>query len=255
MSRAKGEDLFLKAVIGSIPGGKPGTGRTGHEVSQRRRNSSQSTPVPVCGGYDSLVRPDYLPVLAMSIACAPAFAYTEPVEPAGPLTIKTTAPATGAYGAGGYVPLSRPGVPFTIPVYLRNASDQPVSGKLRVAVIDDRKIQSPDNVQFSVAPHEEAMYEFTITFGRVRIIYYPVHAYVDFDYRGQRLTAHPILIRETKIHDLPRPKLPVEWSPYRPGRWELGLWRLPVRRETAQVANTGAERASPGGTNSRRRSG
>ena len=152
-------------------------------------------------------------------------------------------PATGAYGAGGYVPLSRPGVPFTIPVYIRNASDQPVSGKLRVAVIDDWKIQSPDTVQFSVASHEEALYEFTMTFGpRTYNAHYPVHAYVDFDYRGQKLTAHPILILETKIPDLPRPKLPAEWKPVPvPAGGKLGLWRLPVRRETAQVANTGAE--------------
>jgi len=73
-----------------------------------------------------------LPVL-LSLSL-PTFAYNPPSDTAGPLTVEMQPPAFGAYGAGGYVELSQPGVPFMIPVHLRNASDQAIAGTLRMVV-------------------------------------------------------------------------------------------------------------------------
>ncbi len=71
--------------------------------------------------------------LAWLALCAGARAYDPPSDTAGPLTVRMQAPAVGAYGAGGFVELSRPDVPFTLPVMLQNASELEIRGTLREA--------------------------------------------------------------------------------------------------------------------------
>jgi hypothetical protein len=177
-----------------------------------------------------------------------AFAYDSPSDTAGPLTVRMQAPAVGAYGAGGFAELSRPGVPFTLPVYLSNASDQTLAGTLRVTVIDRWSVEPSSAVAFRLGPRGYSQHEFTLSFGPGTLnAHYPVHAYAEFDYQGQKLVAHPVLILQTRIPDLPRPKLPAEWNPVSvPNGGTLGLWRVPVRRETAEIVGTGAESGQTG---------
>jgi hypothetical protein len=172
-----------------------------------------------------------------------AFAYNPPTDTAGPLTVSMQAPALGNYGAGGFADLAHPGVRMMLPVSLDNASDQPVSGTLRVAVIDRWTVEPATAIPFRLGPHGRSRHEFTLSFGPGTYnAHYPVHAYAEFEYQGQKLTAHPVLILQTRIPDLARPKLPAEWKPVAvPKGGTLGLWRLPVRRETAELIDTGAE--------------
>lgn len=68
--------------------------------------------------------------------CSAIFAYDPPADTAGPLTVRMQPPATGAYGAGGYAELSRPGVPFVVPVTLQNAGETRLNiGEAAVAVL------------------------------------------------------------------------------------------------------------------------
>jgi len=132
-----------------------------------------------------------------------------------------------------------------IPVMLENSAGVPLSGRLRMAVTDRWRVESPAEVSFQVAPHGHARYEFRLTFsaGTYNALY-PVHVYADFEYQKAKLTAHPVLLLQTRIPNLVRPRLPVEWKPVPvPAGSTFGLWRLPVRRESAEVANPGVETA------------
>jgi hypothetical protein len=188
------------------------------------------------------------PVLALILCAAALPAFDPPSDTAGPLTVRMQAPALGAYGAGGFAELSRPGTPVTLPVTLQNAGETALAGTLRVAVIDRWRVEPAGPVSFRLGPRGRARYEFTLSFGPgTHNAHYPVHAYAEFEYQGRKLTAHPVLILETKIPNLPRPRLPADWKPVPvPDGGTLGLWRLPVRRESAQIANTGAEAGSTG---------
>jgi hypothetical protein len=158
------------------------------------------------------------------------------------------APAIGAYGAGGFVDLSRPNTPFTIPLALDSTAEEAIEGTARLAVIDRWRVDPASPVPFRLRPRGRARIEFSVSFGAgTHSAHYPVHAYVEFSYRGQRYTAHPILILQTRIPDSPRPRLPVEWKPVPvPKGGTLGLWRMPVRKETVEIASTGAEAGATG---------
>jgi hypothetical protein len=185
---------------------------------------------------------------SLAILSTISFAYNPPADTAGPLTVRMQRPAVGAYGAGGYVDLSRPGVPFTVPVSIQNAGDRPVSGTLRVAVADQWNVEPAGAIPFHVAPRGQSRHEFTVSFGPgTYSAHYPVHAYAEFEYEGDKLTAHPVLILQTRIPDLPRPKLPAAWAPVPvPKGGTLGLWRMPVRREGAEIVNLGADAGQTG---------
>ena len=175
--------------------------------------------------------------------CLSCFAYNPPSDTAGPVTVSLQAPASGNYGAGGFVELSRPGVPFTVPVSLRNASDREIAGTIRVVVIDHWTVTPAGAVPFRLAPHGRLLHPFTVSFGPGTLnAHYPIHAYAQFDDQGQKLTAHPVLILETRIPDLARPKLPAEWKAVALTKGgTLWLWRMPVRRESAEIGNVGVD--------------
>ena len=177
-----------------------------------------------------------------------AFCYDAPADTAGPLTVRMQLPAVGAYGAGGYADLSRPGVPFTVPVSLQSSGDHEISGTLRMAVIDQWQVEPSGPVSFQLAPHGRFRREFTLRFGAATYsAHYPIHVYAEFSYRGQKFVAHPVMIVQTRIPDSQRPKLPAEWKPVPvPAGGTLGLWRLPVRRESAEIVNVGAEAGQAG---------
>lgn len=180
--------------------------------------------------------------------CSAGFAYDPPSDTAGPLTVRMQPPAIGTYGAGGYADLSRHGVPFTVPVHLQNASDRTIMGSLRLKVIDNWRVDPAEPVSFRLGPHGRARHEFTLGFGpRTWSAHYPIHAYASFEYEGKQMVAHPVMIVQTRIPDLARPKLPAEWKPVPvPRAGTLGLWRLPVRRESTSIVNVGSEAGQTG---------
>jgi hypothetical protein len=182
-------------------------------------------------------------VVSLILFAATLAAFDPPTDTAGPLTVRMQAPAMGAYGAGGFAELTQPNVPVSLPVMLQNSADVPLTGTLRVAVIDHWRVEPAGPVPFTVGPRGRARREFTLSFAAgTENAHYPVHAYAEFDYQGRKLTAHPLLILQTKIPNLPRPRLPAEWKPVPvPAGGTLGLWRSPVRRESAEISNTGAE--------------
>lgn len=177
----------------------------------------------------------FLLVLFGAVA-APA--YNPPTDTAGPLTVRMQRPAMGSYGAGGFAPLSRPGVPLLLPVSLENSSDQPLSGTLRIGVIDQWLVDPPARA-FTLPPRGRARLEFTLRFGAATLsAIYPVHAYGEFQWQGRTLIAHPVLMLETDIPDLPRPLIPAAYQPVPvPSGATLGLTRLPVRREKFEVSS------------------
>ena len=180
--------------------------------------------------------------------CSVLFAYDPPADTAGPLTVRMQAPAVGAYGAGGFVELSRPGVPFVVPVMLQNSSDKTITGSLRLKAIDKWQVDPAEPVPFRVGPRGRARHEFTLSFGSgTYSAHYPIHAYAAFEYEGKQLVAHPVLIVQTRVPDLPRPQLPAKWEPVPvPRGGTLGLWRMPVRRESISIVNQGAEAGQTG---------
>ena len=193
------------------------------------------------------MRGPYFVVLQAAFCCA-AFAYNPPTDTAGPLTVQMQPPAVGAYGAGGYADLSRPGVTFVVPVSLQNSGDREITGTLRMAVIDQWKVEPSGALPFRVGPRGRSRREFTLSFGAgTYSAHYPIHVYAEFEYEGQKLVAHPVLIVQTRIPDLARPKRPVEWKPVAvPKGGTLGLWRMPVRRESAEIVDVGAEAGQTG---------
>lgn len=181
--------------------------------------------------------------ILLTLISLSAAGYDAPVVTEGPLTIRMQAPAQGSYGAGGFVELSRPGLPMTLPVTLQNSSDREISGELLVRVIDSWTVEPSTPVPFRLRPHGRGRHEFILRFGeKTYNALYPVHAYATFTDQGTRYVAHPILILEPRIPNLPRPKLPADWKPVPvPQGGTLGLWRNPVRRERIDISNQGAE--------------
>lgn len=181
--------------------------------------------------------------ILLSLICLPAAAYDSPVATAGPLTVRMQAPARGSYGAGGFVELSSPGQPMALPVALQNSSDRELTGEIVIRVIDRWTVEPAQPVPFKLRPQGRARLEFTLKFGEGTYnAHYPVHAYATFFDQGTRHLAHPILILETRMPNLPRPRLPAEWRPVPiPKGGTLGLWRNPVRRESIEISTLGAE--------------
>lgn len=186
--------------------------------------------------------------ILLTLISLPAAAYDPPSATAGPVTVRMQAPAQGSYGAGGFVELSRPGMQMSVPVFLQNASDREVTGTLVVRVIDRWTVEPAAAIPFQLRPRGRARHEFRLSFGQGTYnAIYPVHAYATFVDQGQRYLAHPILMLETRIPDLPRPKLPAEWKPVPvPKGGTLGLQRNPVRRERVEIESLGAESGRTG---------
>jgi hypothetical protein len=186
--------------------------------------------------------------ICLLLLCSQALAYNPPTDTVGPLTVSMQPAATGSYGAGGYADLSRPNVPFVVPVTLQNSSDREISGTLRLAVIDQWKVAPANAIAFRLGPHGRSRQEFTLTFGPGTLsAHYPIHAYAEFEDQGRKLVAHPVMIVQTRIPDIMRPQLPVEWKPVPvPNGGMLGLWRIPVRRERTEMVRLGADAGQVG---------
>jgi hypothetical protein len=181
--------------------------------------------------------------ISMLVLLFPAVvpAYNPPVDTAGPLTVRIHEPAIGLYGAGGPTALNRTEAPFSLEISLENAAGSPLRGTLRLSVIDRWRVKPDSPMPFTIEAHGEAHLEFQVTIGEgTHNAHYPIHAYAGFEYQGKPLVAHAVMVVVTQLPNPPRAALPVEWKPVQvPETGGMGLWRLPVHRETARV--TGPE--------------
>jgi hypothetical protein len=91
-------------------------------------------------------------------------------------------------------PLKVPDVPFNVPVTLSNASDAPLSGTLKIGVIDDWRVTKFTR-DWTLAPRATTTLQVQITPGRATLnALYPVHAWADFRLNEVPQQAHAILI-------------------------------------------------------------
>ena len=168
----------------------------------------------------------------LALLAAAAFAYNPPMDTAGPLTVRIHEPASGSYGAGGPVKLTRAGMTFTVTVSLQNSGPAPLRGHLRLTAIDNWIIEPGGQIEFALQPHGRGDDEFRVTIADGAYnAQYPLHAYADAEENGERFSTHAVMILVTEFPDPPR-AAPVEWRPVEVGaNRAMGLWRLPVRRE------------------------
>lgn len=156
-----------------------------------------------------------------------------PEQTVGPLTVKVQAPTVGGYGSAGLLELTQPDVPFPVGVWLINSGSATIRGRLRVSVIDRWRAEPSGPISFELPAKGWKRLEFQVSFGRGTFnADYPVHALVEFEYEGNRLSAHPVLLLRPRLNDPPRALAPVEWMPQAvPRNGAFALWRLPVHRQ------------------------
>ena len=188
---------------------------------------------------EAMKRTHVLITFLLAVLFAPAAsAYDPPVATAGPLTVRIHEPLLGAYGSGGFLHITQPEMAVPVRVTLENSATAPISGVVRVQVIDRWRIE-PASRPFSVAPKDRSEISFTAFHGEGTFnAHYPVHVFAEFEHGGKRMLAHPVLILQTEFYNPPRSKLAVEWKPVEvPSGGSLALWRLPLARESASVAS------------------
>lgn len=166
-------------------------------------------------------------VLAVLTHTSATSAYNPPVDRAGPLTVRIVAPET----------VTQTEMPIDVRVEIENDGDQPVSGKVRLGVIDRWRYEPAESVAFTVAANATAEVEFRVVAGADTFsAHYPIHAFATFSWEGEQQTAHPILILETKL-PAAKPKvepLPVQTLPVAADR-SVMLWHVPVHRTVISV--------------------
>lgn len=171
--------------------------------------------------------------LAIALSCAclllprPAAAFNPPVDRAGPLTVRIEGPET----------VTESGKPLSVRVLLQNKGDAALEGTLRIGLIDRWQSEPAGAVPFRVEAGAAQTREFRVTAGEgTYSAHYPVHAFARFTHEGRELTAHPVLVLETKLPRRPRAPAPLEWKPQpAPDPGELALWQAPVFRAVYQV--------------------
>ena len=180
-----------------------------------------------------LTWPFVVAILGTCSWAAPAHAYNPPVDTAGPLTVRIEGPEE----------VTQTGVPLPVRVVVENRQDERIEGTLEIRVIDRWQAQPAGPVPFSVDPRRAASQEFQVLAGEgTYSAHYPIHAYARFESGGTQLTAHPILVLETKLPPIARAPLPIVWAPLDvPEDGELALWRLVVHRSVVAVSGEEAK--------------
>ena len=181
-----------------------------------------------------MVRPSIIVIanlLVFALLSQSSLAYNLPVETAGPLTVTIDGPEE----------VTETGVGLPVKVVLENSGDRELKGTLRLAVIDCWAAEPAGGVPFAVGAKGKASLEFAVTAGeRTYSAHYPIHAYADFEVAGEKLTAHPILILETKVPAIAREVAALSFEPVAvAANSELGLWRMGTHRSV--VAPNGEE--------------
>lgn len=164
--------------------------------------------------------------IIFGLLSALAYAYTAPQDSAGPLTVRIEGPQQ----------VTDSETPFAVAVVLMNKADVGLTGTLNLAGTDGWLVQPAGNSAFSVGAGATQRLEFTVVPKSSYSAHYPLHAYATFSFGGQKLTAHPIWVVETKLPAIQREKIAQDWKPAEVARDSgLALWRLPVYRALVQV--------------------
>ena len=157
--------------------------------------------------------------LVLLLLLAPQLvAYKPPMDIAGPLTVSIEGPLV----------VTRSDTSIRYKVIIENQSQTVVRGVVRIKVIDRWRLQDPSSLQFVAKGRGGARLSFDVIAGKGTYnAHYPIHAFAEFEYHGKRLTAHPILVLETKLENAPRGGWHPEWKPIPvPINDALGLWLL-----------------------------
>lgn len=191
-----------------------------------------------------------LATLLAIILPLPCLAYNPPVDKAGPLTVTIEGPSE----------VTETGTALPVKVVLENSGDQELAGSLRLAVIDRWTADPAGAVSFEVEARGKAALDFQVTAGEGSYSgHYPIHAYADVEVGGKTLTAHPILILETKLPPVVRQRPTLSFDPIAMAAdSELALWRVETHRtvvapdgkaaRTMPVGWQGSEEESRGST-------
>ena len=160
---------------------------------------------------------------------AVAFAFQDPTDTAGPLTVQILGPEK----------ISRCEIPYAVQVILENKSGKPLQGTLRVDLIDQWKVEPSQPVAFSLPGGGKSTADFHVTAAPGSYsAHYPIHARAQFTAGDQSFEAHPILIVPTKFDDPLPTSAPIEWKPVRVGSPSLlALGMVSTRRAVVQVFN------------------
>ena len=131
-------------------------------------------------------------------------AFHPPVDTAGPLTARIEGPQQ----------ITQTARPEQLAVVIENSAEAAIQGAVRVEGIDRWRVEPGGKASFSVAGKSSTRLEFTITPSAVTYnAFYPIHAYVEFEWQGVRQTAHPILVVPVQLPNPPGPELPPDLKP------------------------------------------
>jgi hypothetical protein len=168
-------------------------------------------------------------LLLLSFSVFPAFAFQDPIDTAGPLTVQILGPEK----------ITRREIPYAVQVILENKSGKPLQGTLCVDLIDRWKVEPSQPAAFSLPGGGRSTVDFHVTAAPGSYsAHYPIHVRAKFTAGEQSFEAHPILIVPTKFDDPPPTAAPVEWKPVQVGNPSLqALAAVPTRRVVVQVFN------------------
>ncbi len=163
-------------------------------------------------------------LLILMLLAPQAGAYTPPRDTAGPVTLRIEGPAT----------VTEPGKPFTVTFVLESTAA--VSGVLSAAGIDGWNA-APREMKFEAGPGVALRREITVTpAAGAYSAHYPVHGYARFQYQGKAMTAHPVLVVETKFPTVARVARVRPWETFTLApSTGVAVWRLPAQRTVIQV--------------------
>ena len=171
-----------------------------------------------------------LGVLTLGLLAQTGFAYNPPVDKAGPLSVTIEGPEE----------VTETGVALPVKVVLENSGDRELKGSLRLKVIDRWTVEPAEAVSFSVAAKGKASLDFKATAGEGTYSgHYPIHAYAEIEADGVKLTAHPILILQTKLPPVVREQVALSFDPIAMAAGsELALWRVETHRSVVAPNDT-----------------
>ena len=132
-------------------------------------------------------------------------AFDPPKDEAGPLRVSIEGPSS----------ITDRESPVTVAVSIENTAAAALEGFVRLGLIDGWRAEPPDATPFAVAAKGQTRSLFSVTLpGDCYSAHYPIHAWVEFEWEGQRQTAHPILIAETRFPVSPVSRRAAAWRPY-----------------------------------------
>ena len=127
-------------------------------------------------------------ILGLLTICATAWPWNPPTGTAGPLTISIEEFEDG----------QQLETPIPVRVTLENKGDKPITGQLRLAVIDEWRVEGDNPRPFFVTNGEKSQYVFKVVAGKgTYAAHYPVHAYADFELDGEKFQTHAVFV--TKV--------------------------------------------------------